>query len=96
MVVGYDAWHDTSENNSSTGAVVCSINQTQTKFHSTGIVLRDTNELCTRIKPSLANALDAYKRINGSYPKGVVFYRDGVGEGDIKKILDVRSNFGDC
>jgi hypothetical protein len=29
----------------------------------------------------MVNGVDAFKRANGDYPKQIIFYRDGVGEG---------------
>ena len=34
----------------------------------------------------MVKALDAFKRQNGGYPSKIVFYRDGVGEGQVQGI----------
>jgi len=34
----------------------------------------------------MVNALDNFKRINGAYPARLIFYRDGVGEGQVQGI----------
>ena len=99
-MAGFDVWHDTLHANSSAGAFVCSLNDTQTRYHSTGIFHREATELCTKLKTSLGNGLEAYKRENREYPRGIVFYRDGVGEGEIENVYKVRSKcllmFGNC
>jgi hypothetical protein len=32
----------------------------------------------------MAAATEAFKRTNGSYPAQIIFYRDGVGEGQVE------------
>ena len=90
MVAGYDAWHDTTLKSASAGAVVCSINEEQTRFHSVGIIHSDKNELCTKLLSAFRAGLDAYRNFQGSYPRAIIFYRDGVGEGDIENVYTVR------
>ncbi|KKY17152.1 putative rna interference and silencing protein [Diplodia seriata] len=34
--------------------------------------------------------LDAYKKVNGQYPDKILYYRDGVGEGQYKQIKDIE------
>lgn len=34
----------------------------------------------------MAAAIEAFKRTNGSYPAQIIFYRDGVGEGQVEGI----------
>ena len=34
----------------------------------------------------MSSALEAFKKNNGSYPEQIIFYRDGVGEGQIQGI----------
>jgi len=31
----------------------------------------------------MKNAMEAFKKNNGAYPARVIFYRDGVGEGQV-------------
>jgi hypothetical protein len=34
----------------------------------------------------MANAVEAFKKANGSYPERLIFYRDGVGEGQVQGV----------
>lgn len=34
----------------------------------------------------MVNALEAFKKHNGTYPARIIFYRDGVGEGQVQGI----------
>jgi hypothetical protein len=34
----------------------------------------------------MVNALESFKKRNGAYPARVIFYRDGVGEGQVQGI----------
>ena len=93
MVVGYDAWAKTTSSNFKVGALVCSLNDSQTKYISFALKHRDMEELCSRICALLEKALTQYRKLNGVYPKYLVFYRDAVGEGQITNLLRVRSIF---
>lgn len=34
----------------------------------------------------MTKAVEAFKKANGSYPTRIIFYRDGVGEGQVAAI----------
>lgn len=89
MVVGYDAWAKNTSANFKVGALVCSLNNTQSRFISFAVKHRDSEELCSQISHFLAKALSAYKGNNGAFPKRVIFYRDAVGEGQIPNLFEV-------
>lgn len=89
MVVGYDAWAKNTTSNFKVGALVCTLNDTQSKFISFAIKHRDMEELSSRIRGLLERALAAYKKENGSYPERLIFYRDAVGEGQIPNLFMV-------
>lgn len=40
----------------------------------------------------MSNACEAFKRANGTYPAQVIFYRDGVGEGQVEAICRAEIN----
>lgn len=39
----------------------------------------------------MVNDVDTFKRANGDYPEQIIFYRGGVGEGQIKKFVKLKS-----
>ncbi|XP_069157940.1 piwi-like protein Siwi [Procambarus clarkii] len=83
MVVGYDAYHDSSRRGSSWGAVVASYNRNLTRYY--GQVSRHANneELTANFSASIQNALYHYVEVNARLPERVVVYRDGVGDGQL-------------
>jgi len=92
MVVGFDAYHDTLQKNKSVGALVASLNQTFTKYHSetefheTGGI----REMSATICGMMSRALTAYQKANNSLPSVVIMYRDGVGDGQIPIVHDTE------
>jgi len=40
----------------------------------------------------MTNACEAFKRVNGAYPAQIIFYRDGVGEGQIQGVCGAEIN----
>lgn len=40
----------------------------------------------------MSNACEAFKRVNGTYPAQIIFYRDGVGEGQIQGVCGAEIN----
>jgi hypothetical protein len=93
MIVGYDTWHDTSKKDVSVGAVVCSFNTAMTRYLSYAMLHKNSEELCTQLKTNLTIAVRRYQVENGVFPKRIIYYRDGVGAGQIKQLLEVKSFF---
>lgn len=48
------------------------------------------NEIILNLKSMMINLLNSYKKHNGILPKKIIFYRDGVGQGDYEKILNTE------
>merc|ERR1740128_890233 len=92
MVVGFDVYHDTLQKNKSVGALVASLNQTFTKYHSetefheTGGIREMSGTICGM----MSRALSAYQKANDSLPSVVILYRDGVGDGQIPIVLETE------
>ena len=82
MICGLDVFHATNLGKKSVLALAASMNNSATTYWSTSVVQDDvgqeaSNTLCT----GMSSAVEAFKRTNGSYPAQIIFYRDGVGEG---------------
>jgi len=87
MICGMDVFHSTSLGKKSVLALTASINVSATKYFSTCVI---QNELGQEASHSLQNGmvkgLEAFKKANASYPQQVIFYRDGVGEGQVNGV----------
>jgi aubergine-like protein len=88
MVVGFDTYHDTANKGQSFGALVASINTNCTKYFSACSPHVPKAEMSSQIPVLFTQALRKYKEINKEYPKRIFFYRDGVGEGQVKQVFD--------
>ncbi|GIY92309.1 piwi-like protein Siwi [Caerostris extrusa] len=90
MVIGYDTYHDSLRKGRSAGAFVCSLNQSLTRwyskvnFHSAG----GWQELSNHVHLNFVEALKKYKQENKCIPDLILYYRDGVGDGQIAYVLD--------
>lgn len=87
MICGLDVFHATNLGKKSVLALAASMNNSATTYWSTSVVQDDvgqegSNTLCN----CMAAAIEAFKRTNASYPAQIIFYRDGVGEGQVEGI----------
>ena len=87
MICGMDVFHSTALGKKSVLALTASVNVSATKYWSTCVI---QGELGQEASHSLCNgmskALEAFKRANGIFPERIIFYRDGVGEGQVQGI----------
>jgi aubergine-like protein len=90
MIVGADVNHSTQSGKKANSCVgfaatmdsLFSKYYTQVAFQSTGQEIMDT------IVKFITNALLAFKQHNHCFPDVVLFYRDGVGEGQFGQVLE--------
>lgn len=87
MICGLDVFHATNLGKKSVLALSASMNTSATQYWSTSVVQDDvgqeaSNTLCI----GMTNAVEAFKKANGSYPERIIFYRDGVGEGQVQGV----------
>jgi aubergine-like protein len=94
MVVGFDVSHHPRDKSKSIGALVCSMDMknmqnpdASSAFFSTTMEYRDGNEMVKQIDIHMKQAIEAFKEICGEMPAKIVFYRDGIGEGQIKTVM---------
>ncbi|CAL4066366.1 unnamed protein product, partial [Meganyctiphanes norvegica] len=90
MVVGYDAYHDSTRKGASWGAVVASFNQQQTRYYGQVTCHANQEELTANFCASIQNALGHFAEVNGRLPERVIVYRDGVGEGQLGYVRDTE------
>lgn len=88
MFFGYDVCHDTRDKSRSYGALVATMDMNdptnpkqRNRFFSTVNAHRDGQELSNFLTMGVKKALSQFKQLYGSLPERLMFYRDGVGEG---------------
>jgi aubergine len=70
MVCGLDVYHENEENSISMMGLVASYNRTVTKYWTATQVMDEPGqEVCHHLAPSLIDALNHFKEVNGSYPE---------------------------
>jgi len=88
MVVGYDTYHDSARKNESVGALVASVNKNFTRYFSCVDFHKDRTEMSNQVGVMFIRALKKYQELNGSLPRRVFFFRDGVGEGQVSHVKE--------
>lgn len=87
MVVGYDVYHDSTNKSRSFGALVATMDLTDTSkspgFYSAVSAHTNGEELFNNLAVMILNAVRAYQARHGRLPLKIILYRDGVGEGQI-------------
>ncbi|GFY37292.1 piwi-like protein 1 [Trichonephila inaurata madagascariensis] len=90
MIIGYDTYHDSSRKGQSAGAFVSSMNANFTRwysrvtFHSAG----GWEELSNHVQINVTQAIKKYREINSCVPDTILYFRDGVGDGQIPYVLE--------
>lgn len=102
MVIGFDVFHDKKDKNKkSFGAMVATMDQRQKqRYFSVVSAHHDGEELSNNFVLNIRKVFTAYKQEHGTLPKNILFYRDGVGEGqtdyvkqhEIKNIVGALAN----
>jgi len=88
MVIGFDTYHDSINKGTSVGALVSSTNDTFTKYSSTCIFHKSNEEITMGMKGAVTKALRRYHDANNNLPSRIIFFRDGVGDGQIEYVRD--------
>jgi aubergine-like protein len=84
MIMGMDVFHSTALGKKSVLALTASMNQSATTYWSTSATQDEIGqEAANNLQNGMKNAMEAFKKNNGAYPARVIFYRDGVGEGQV-------------
>ena len=82
MVCGLDVYHNTAIGKRSILAFCASYNQRATKFWSATRVQQNVGEeLSNELEQIFKGACEQFKEKNGKFPKKIIIYRDGVGQG---------------
>lgn len=100
MTIGFDVFHNVKDKRKkSRGAIVATWNGIDTgtklmsqKYYSAVSSHISGNELSSDIALNVCQAIRAYLEQHGSVPKSILFYRDGVGDGQIPYVKEVEIN----
>jgi len=91
MVVGFDAYRGGAGKKDAIGAIVASINHNLSTYYSTISRHNGLEELGNNLAADMKKCLDAYKTENkGPLPERIIFYRDGVGEGQLNCVYQTE------
>ncbi|XP_025951075.1 piwi-like protein 1 [Dromaius novaehollandiae] len=88
MVVGIDCYHDTVSGKRSIAGFVASLNQGMTRWFSRCVLQDRGQELVDGLKACLQTALRDWFKWNKFLPSRVMVYRDGVGDGQLKTLVN--------
>uniref|UniRef100_A0A182SST8 Piwi n=1 Tax=Anopheles maculatus TaxID=74869 RepID=A0A182SST8_9DIPT len=93
MIVGIDVCHDTADKSKSYGAMVATMyapKQVEPKYFSTIERHPRGEELSNFIGSGISKALHSYQTSfgAGNLPRRIIVYRDGVGEGQLRGVVD--------
>ncbi|CAM5161897.1 unnamed protein product [Eretmochelys imbricata] len=97
MIVGIDCYHDTTAGRRSIAGFVASLNQGMTRWFSRCVFQERGQELVDGLKVCLQAALRAWFSGNNHMPSRIIVYRDGVGDGQLKTLVNYEvPQFLDC
>ena len=88
MVAGYDAQKNKDRGGKSFGAFAASMDKDFGRYYSRAMFHEGHEEICQFIGQMTMEALKAYQKANGKLPSRLIFYRDGVGEGQLEEVRE--------
>ncbi|XP_015273353.1 PREDICTED: piwi-like protein 1 [Gekko japonicus] len=88
MIVGIDCYHDTTSGRRSIAGFVASLNRGITRWYSRCVVQDRGQELVDGLKVCLQAALRTWYTYNNRMPARIIVYRDGVGDGQLKTLVN--------
>lgn len=92
MIVGFDVCHDPTNRERSYGAFVASLDKGCTRYFSACHLHPGAAELSNYLALSTLKACKKYKEVNGQFPDRIIIYRDGVGDGNFKYVVEHEVN----
>lgn len=83
MIIGIDTFHNKGSKFSIYG-FTATLNDTFTRYYSTAV--QQLQELGDSVTVCLTKSLIKYREINGCFPKQIIVFRDGVGDGQLQSV----------
>nr|XP_017099031.2 LOW QUALITY PROTEIN: protein aubergine [Drosophila bipectinata] len=94
MTVGFDVCHSSKNKNKSYGALVATMDmKTSTRYFSSVTEHMKGQELSDQMAMNMTYALKAYREHHGSLPERILFFRDGVGDGQLYQVVNTEVKF---
>ncbi|KAF9395577.1 hypothetical protein BGX21_009854 [Mortierella sp. AD011] len=93
LVIGADVSHPSAgedRSKPSIASVVASIDDMAAKFVGRVIVQDSRMEVIRNLQSLIKEIIKTYKHVTGHHPKRILFYRDGVSEGQFESILNTE------
>ncbi|KAH3764931.1 piwi A [Pelomyxa schiedti] len=87
MIVGVDVCHSRGK---SVAAMCGTINETFNKYYSVVAFQERNQEVSTFLKQMMHSILQGYFQANNSLPGRIIVYRDGVGDGMLKSVVEIE------
>ncbi|XP_055848829.1 protein aubergine [Episyrphus balteatus] len=89
MTVGFDVCHSARDSLKSYGALVATMDLRQsTSYFSAVTEHLKGQELSNEIVLNMNKALKKYREAHGALPERILFFRDGVGDGQLQQVVD--------
>jgi aubergine-like protein len=89
MVVGYDVCHDAKDKSKSYGAIVATMDMKKAQNYFSAVTAHTNGEeLSNQLTLNMVKALNSFQNQHNALPDRIVFYRDGVGEGQTNYVLE--------
>uniref|UniRef100_A0A1B0C901 Putative translation initiation factor 2c eif-2c n=1 Tax=Lutzomyia longipalpis TaxID=7200 RepID=A0A1B0C901_LUTLO len=89
MTVGFDVTYDVRDKRKSYGALIATMDLRQcNSYFSTVSQHSHGEEMSSFLVVNMMKALKQYQHIHHEPPKRIIFYRDGVGDGDLAHVLE--------
>ncbi|XP_043950297.2 protein aubergine [Drosophila biarmipes] len=94
MSVGFDVCHSSKNKNKSYGALVATMDQrTSCRYFSSVNEHMKGQELSDQMSLNMTLALKAYREHHGTLPERILFFRDGVGDGQLYQVVNTEVKF---
>nr|XP_033803393.1 piwi-like protein 4 isoform X3 [Geotrypetes seraphini] len=88
LLVGIDVNKDALNKGQSVVGFVSSINAKMTRWFSRGILQNSSSDIADCLKVCMKGALRKWQKVNCELPSRIIIYRDGVGDGQLKMVMD--------
>uniref|UniRef100_A0A0K8TM02 Piwib n=1 Tax=Tabanus bromius TaxID=304241 RepID=A0A0K8TM02_TABBR len=93
MTIGYDIAKSSKDKSKSFGALVATMDmKSAARYYSSVSSHRNGEELSNELTISVTKALKEFRNLHGKLPNRILFYRDGVGDGQIQHVLEHEVN----
>ncbi|XP_068150422.1 LOW QUALITY PROTEIN: protein aubergine-like [Drosophila tropicalis] len=94
MTVGFDVCHSPKSKNKSYGALVATMDmKISQRYYSSVNEHMKGQELSNQMSMNMTYALKAYRDLHGALPERILFFRDGVGDGQLHQVFNTEVKF---